>query len=73
MKRDIKTFRGVCRKYGMSDDERYEFSAYIQHLKETGHGGSGQRGDFTFAELCRLAEEFLGGTDGNGDNNGNGT
>ena len=60
MKDDIKRFRSVCRKHKMTEEEEYEFSDYIHDLKDSGHGGSGKNGDFTFGELDALAEEFLG-------------
>lgn len=69
MKRDIKTFRAVCKQYGMSDEQKYDFSEYIHERKDSGFMGSASRGDFTFRELCELAEDFLGLA--NGDNNDN--
>jgi hypothetical protein len=66
MKRDIKTFNAVCKQYRMSNEQRYEFSEYIHERKDSGFMGSAPRGDFTFRELCELAEEFLGLANGNG-------
>jgi hypothetical protein len=60
MKDDIKQFRSICRKHNMTEEEEYEFSDYIHGLKNSGHGGSGKNGDFTFKELDALAAEFLG-------------
>ena len=69
MKKDIKTFRAVCRRYHMTDEQVYDFSDYVHELKESGYAGSGSRGDFTFKELDQLARDFLGlnDQDHNGD------
>jgi hypothetical protein len=39
MKDDIKRFRSFCRRNAMSDEERYEFSAYLHGRKESGEKG----------------------------------
>jgi hypothetical protein len=67
MKRDIKTFRAVCRRYHMTSEQIYDFSDYVHELKDAGFGGTGTRGDFTFEELADLAEAFL---DLKGENHG---
>ncbi len=67
MKNDIKRSNDVCRKNRMTKEERYKFSDYVHDLKESGHGGSGKGGDFTFAELDALAQDFLGDIDENQD------
>ncbi len=59
MKDYIKLFRAVARKHKMSPEQTWEFSDYIHALKESGHHGSGMRGDFTYHELDALAREFL--------------
>jgi hypothetical protein len=53
-------FNDVCKKHGMTEDQKFEFSDYVHHLKDSGHGGSGKDRDFTFGELDELAAEFLG-------------
>ncbi len=59
MKDDIKKFRSVCKKNKMTPEQEFEFSEYIHELKDSGYGGSGKGGDFTFQELDNLAKEFL--------------
>ena len=44
MKDDIKRFRSFCRRNGLSDEERYEFSAYLHARKERGGRARRTRG-----------------------------
>ncbi len=60
MKDDIKRFRSFCRRNGLSDEERYEFSAYLHARKERGGKGSAKKGDFTLDELKEILKEFRG-------------
>jgi hypothetical protein len=60
MKRDIADFRYICKKHGMSDAMRRQFSEWLHRLKRHGNRGSKANGDFTKAELDDLAAEFLG-------------
>ncbi len=60
MKDDIKRFRSFCRRHGLSDEERYEFSAYLHAGKEYGEKGSAKKGDFTLDELKDILKEFRG-------------
>ena len=43
----------------MSPEQIWEFSDYVHHLKDSGHYGSGKRGDFTYQDLDELAKDFL--------------
>jgi hypothetical protein len=58
MKKDIRRFRRFCRANGLSEEERHEFSDYLHQRKQSGYGGSAQRGDFTMSELRDLLTEF---------------
>lgn len=59
--RDIAQVHSVARKYGITEDEQlWEFCRLIHSYKEEGFRGSkNKKGDFTFQELCELAEEFI--------------
>ena len=61
MKDDIKRVRKIATKHGMSPEERREFGDYIEDQKRSGNVGSGPRGDFTWDELDRLADDFMKG------------
>jgi hypothetical protein len=59
-KDDIKRVDKVAEKFGMDREQRQEFGDYIEDQKEHGNYGSGnERGDFTYQELKKLAEDFL--------------
>ena len=58
MKKDIKTFRALCRKHGLTGELLYDFSDFVHGLKDSGYKGSGKRGDFTYKELDELAAQF---------------
>jgi hypothetical protein len=58
MKDDIKRFRRFCRINKMSDEERYEFSAHLHGMKESGAKGSAKNGDFTWDELKAILKGF---------------
>ena len=62
-KRDIKQVDAVVAKYGMSEEQEWGFRDYLHELKDQGIFGTGKSGDFTFRELCKLAEEYLGQKD----------
>ncbi len=58
MKDDIKKVNEVARKHRMSPRERREFGDYIHKLKRSGEYGSGKKGDFTYEELNKSADDF---------------
>lgn len=44
----------------MDADERREFGDYIEACKRSGERGTGENGDFTYAELRDKVAEFRG-------------
>jgi len=50
----------------MSRDERDELGELIHWLKDRGFFGTGEKGDFTFKELCEIARDSLGLEHGEG-------
>jgi hypothetical protein len=59
-KRDLDQVDDVAREYGIGDAERDKFGEYIEAAKLKGDGGSAnRRGDFTYQQLRKLAEEYL--------------
>jgi hypothetical protein len=44
----------------MDAEERREFGDYVEDRKRNGEKGSGNNGDFTYAELREKALEFRG-------------
>jgi hypothetical protein len=63
-KEDLKQVDAVARRYGMNAQQRRDFGLFIEDEKASGgHGTKNERGDFTFEELCRLAQEILQLTD----------
>jgi hypothetical protein len=59
MKKDIKTFRDICKKNGMTREQIWKFSEYIHQLKSAGYTGSRANGDFTVEELDEIAKTWL--------------
>ncbi len=43
----------------MAAEVELRFRDYLHQCKESGHGGTDDRGDFTMTELRDLAREFL--------------
>ena len=58
MKSDLKQVKDICIKYNMTKYQGNEFGNYIHERKNSGLGGSGKNGDFTFKELDELARDF---------------
>ena len=65
-KKDIQRVNAVARRYGMSRDERDELGELVHWLKDRGFFGTGEKGDFTFKELCEIARDSLGLEHGDG-------
>lgn len=59
-KSDIRELETVARELGMTEDQRWEFGDYVEQTKRSGERGSRSNGDFTYAELQALAQEFVG-------------
>jgi hypothetical protein len=60
-KRDLRQVDAVAGEFGMDPQTRREFGDYLEECKAAGDGGTANdRGDFTYEELRRKAQEFLG-------------
>jgi hypothetical protein len=59
-KRDIKQVDDVAKEFRMTPEQRRDFGDFLEAEKAAGHGGTLERGDFTFQELRAKATEFLG-------------
>ncbi|MFW6358073.1 MAG: hypothetical protein ACOC0N_02485 [Chroococcales cyanobacterium] len=60
-KKDIKQVNDIATKFGMTEEDRFEFGQFLEDEKKSGNRGSkNDRGDFTYAELEQKAREFLG-------------
>ncbi|MGH7224066.1 MAG: hypothetical protein ACRELF_12620 [Gemmataceae bacterium] len=59
-KRDIRQIEAIAKEFNMTSEERREFGDYIEECKRSGEVGSGQNGDFTYAELRDRVPEFRG-------------
>jgi hypothetical protein len=57
-KRDIAQIIAVAQEFRMGPEERREFGDFVEECKRRGEIGSGEQGDFTYAELRDLAKEF---------------
>jgi hypothetical protein len=55
-KRDIKQIDDIAKEYKI---DRHEFGDFIELSKETDPGSDNKKGDYTWDELCRKAEEYL--------------
>ena len=60
MKRDIRQIEAIARELRMGPVERREFGDYVEDCKRRGERGTGNNGDFTYAELRQKASEFRG-------------
>jgi hypothetical protein len=59
-KQDIKEIEKMAKKHGMNGQVRRDFGDFIEDCKRNGDGGTkNDRGDFTWDELDRKAQEFL--------------
>jgi hypothetical protein len=59
-KPDIKEIERMARKHGMTEEQRRDFGDFVEECKRAGDGGTkNDRGDFTWDELDRKAQEFL--------------
>ena len=59
-KRDLKQIDAIAREFDMSPPVRKAFGKFIEKEKANGDIGTlNDRGDFTWEELQRKAEEFL--------------
>jgi hypothetical protein len=59
-KRDIRQIEAIAREFNMDAEERREFGDFVEDCKRNGEKGSGNGGDFTYAELRDKALEFRG-------------
>ena len=59
-KRDIRQIDAIAKEFDMDPEERREFGDYIEECKREGVCGTGNDGDFTYAELREKVPEFRG-------------
>ena len=57
-KRDIRNIEAIAKEFDMEERERRKFGDYIEKCKLEGQRGSGNKGDFTYAELREKVLEF---------------
>ena len=55
-KRDIKQIDDIATRYKI---DRHEFGDFIELTKVADPGSANEKGDYTWDELCKKAEEYL--------------
>ena len=56
----MRQIEAIAREFGMGDVERREFGDYVEDCKRRVERGTGNKGDFTYAELRQKASELRG-------------
>ena len=60
-KRDLRQVDNIAREFNMTPEGRQNFGEFLEEEKRNGNGGTlNSKGDFTYSELRKKAQEFLG-------------